>query len=184
MSSEDHRLLLDRVLAGRQALQALWLALVPVVKGVVRHYLRSNDHVDDLAQEVFLKFSAEIESYRGEGELRAWIAMITRRICFDHFRKNGRSIPTAPWDEQICVAVEDPAWNDEIARQLIEVDEVLSTMTPREQRVVKAKLDGWEKDAEVAERLGMTYDQVRAIIKSLRRKMGRGTGNTNAAKVG
>jgi RNA polymerase sigma-70 factor (ECF subfamily) len=181
MSNEDEHLLVDRIIAGQAALLELWLALAPLVKGVIRYYLRSNNDVDDLAQEIFIKFSAQIGSYRREGELRAWMYRIVKNHCLDYLKKNGRLSAADPLEDQPLV---DPIFSEHMMNQLIEANEAFSSMTPREQDVVRAKLEGWEKDAEVAEHLGLSYDQVRGIIRSLRRKMGRGNDNSSTAKAG
>ncbi len=54
-------------------------------------YIRSRltpryDHVEDLAQEVFLAAWRSLPQYRGEGPLRAWIGSIARHKVEDYYR--------------------------------------------------------------------------------------------------
>ncbi len=55
-------------------------------------YIRSRltpryDHVDDLAQEVFLAAWRSLPQYRGVGPLRAWIGSIARHKVEDYYRR-------------------------------------------------------------------------------------------------
>lgn len=84
---QDWTPLLDRVRAGeesagRELVEALW----PQVAGRISGLCPRREEIEDLAQEVFLKMFTCLRQYRG-GSFRAWIDVITRRVCYDALRK-------------------------------------------------------------------------------------------------
>jgi RNA polymerase sigma-70 factor (ECF subfamily) len=64
--------------------------LYPVVIRIVRNHLPRGLDEEDLAQEVFLKLFAKLETFRGDQPMEHWVARITRNLCFDHLRKQRR----------------------------------------------------------------------------------------------
>lgn len=86
-TAQDWTPLLDRVRAGdesagRELVEALW----PQVAGRIAGLCPRRDEIEDLAQEVFLKVCTCLRQYRG-GSFRAWIDVMTRRVCYDALRK-------------------------------------------------------------------------------------------------
>ena len=182
MSNQEELILLAKAKAGdREAILKLWAKYVRLVKAIIRYLLGYYSDVEDLAQEVYLKFSGNIATFQGKGPFRAWVAQIARNQCFGHLEKR-RFETQLP--EEFADTTEDPALNADIVRQLVEVDEALATMKPKEQLVVRAKLEGWKTDAEVAEQTGLSKDQVRGIIRALRRKFGGGHNKARGARFG
>ena len=90
-SEENAAEWLPRVLRGEPgAAERLVEVLYPVVIRIVRHHLPRGLDEEDLAQEVFLKLFAKLESFRGDRPMEHWVARIARNLCFDHLRKQRR----------------------------------------------------------------------------------------------
>jgi len=86
-TGQDWTPLLDRVRkgdesAGRELVEALW----PQVAGTIAGLCPRRDEIEDLAQDVFLKVFTCLRQYRG-GSFRAWVDVMTRRVCYDALRK-------------------------------------------------------------------------------------------------
>lgn len=66
---------------GREAFQTLYCLYAPLLLGVIRRYIDSEDTARDLLHDSFLKIIEDFErfQYRGEGSLRAWLS----RICIN-----------------------------------------------------------------------------------------------------
>lgn len=60
------------------------------VRGYLWRYLRTQQAVDDLAQDVFLAAVRGLDEYRGEAPVRAWLLAIARRQVMDHLRTELR----------------------------------------------------------------------------------------------
>jgi RNA polymerase sigma-70 factor (ECF subfamily) len=73
--------------------ERLFLALLPRVRNLVRYLIRGDHDVDDFSQEALLTILRGLESYRGEGEFRAWADRIVARSVFAA-RKRRSERPT------------------------------------------------------------------------------------------
>ena len=91
-----------------------WDELVGRFSGFVRAiavvaYRLPEADAEDVRQEVFSRVFQRLGSLRDDEALRPWIASLTRHLCVDALRRNGREQPTAELPEPACVdvAVED-----------------------------------------------------------------------------
>ena len=54
---------------------------------------------EDVFQEVFARVYEHLDRLRSDDAVRPWIAQLTRRLCIDRLRSNGREAPVA--DEEL-----------------------------------------------------------------------------------
>ncbi len=89
--SEDHLAdLARRSLSGNtDALEMLFVALLPRVRSLVRYLVRGDRDVDDLSQEALLTLLRGLGTYRGEGEFGAWADRVVARSVFAALRRQG-----------------------------------------------------------------------------------------------
>src|SRR5204862_7412080 len=62
------------------------------IGGYLSRYVRSDDLVDDLAQETFIAAHRSLAAYRHEASLRTWLLGIARKIALrylEDLRKRG-----------------------------------------------------------------------------------------------
>ncbi len=64
--------------------------LFPTVIRIVRNHRPFAMDEEDLAQEVFMKMFAKLDTYRGLQPLEHWVSRIARNTCYDHLRKQKR----------------------------------------------------------------------------------------------
>src|SRR5450432_852307 len=123
---------------------------------------RRESEIEDIAQEVWLKASSKLASFRGEAPFEHWLMRMTVRTCYDFLRGHQRnressfselSEPETDWLERF-VADPDSAAEDAAAAKLL-VARVLEKLSPParlvitlleiEDRSVKeiAELTGW-----------------------------------------
>lgn len=69
------------------ALERLFLALLPRVRNLVRYLVRGEREVDDLSQEALLQLLRGLGTYRGDGEFRAWVDRVVARSVFASRRR-------------------------------------------------------------------------------------------------
>lgn len=91
-----------------------WTELVSRYGGYVhavatRAYRLPRESADDVFQDVWIRIYDGLTSYRGDGDLRAWIRSITLRACADHARRSKRHGLAEPLDrtEAVTAAVAD-----------------------------------------------------------------------------
>jgi len=163
--------------AGAQLVEALY----PTVLRIVRTHRPVAMDERDLAQEVFLKMFAKLETFRGDQPLEHWVSRIARNLCFDHLRKQQRRgemryADLAEGEEELLEA----AFSRELAtragtdspeevRRLIE--KLLATLKPGEATVVRM-LDLEERPVkEIAADLDWGESRVKVTAFRARKKL-------------
>lgn len=107
--------------------------------------LGSDDDVDDLVQETYLRMIRSVSSFRGESSVRTWLLSIARHTCADQVRARQRTRRLIDRLSQCPVTVESPAPS--------EPDVLLDGLSPerREAFVLTQVLD-------------LSYDQAADVI--------------------
>ena len=86
----------DSALAGRAAQgdraaqREIFHALKSTVHATLYRVLGSNEHMEDLLQDVFIEIFRSLPHYRGESKLSTWAGPIAARVAF-HYLRNKRS---------------------------------------------------------------------------------------------
>jgi RNA polymerase sigma-70 factor (ECF subfamily) len=76
----------------RSAQHAIFRALKSPVHATLYRVLGSNEHMEDLLQDVFVEVFRSLPHYRGEAKLSTWAAPIAARVAFHYLRsKRARS---------------------------------------------------------------------------------------------
>jgi RNA polymerase sigma-70 factor, ECF subfamily len=152
-------------LAGDQsAYRALLTSITPYVRLVIKRSLRhgggnSGVDVEDIVQDVLLTVHLKRHTWDTALPLSPWLGAVTRHKTIDAFRRLGR---------RVMVPIED--FSDVLAEpvkaepELGDASRMLSMLTDRDQRIVRAiKLDE-RTAAEVGHELGMSEGAVRVAL--------------------
>lgn len=92
LPTDDRELVAQCIAGDRKSQRRLFDREKRRVHATLFRVLGSNQHVDDLLQEVFLAVFRGLPTFRGESALSTWIDRCTVRIAFAHVRaKRGRS---------------------------------------------------------------------------------------------
>ncbi|MEN9883029.1 MAG: hypothetical protein RLZZ420_246 [Bacteroidota bacterium] len=82
----------------RAAQKRLYDAYAPQMMGVCYRYAQSLQEAEDMLQEAFIKVFSNLDQFRSEGELGAWIRRIVVNCAINTLRK--RKMQTSSWDNQ------------------------------------------------------------------------------------
>lgn len=83
--------LVKRTLEGdRQAFEQIVERYQRLVFNIVFHYFGSQNEVEDMAQEVFLRVYRSLDRFDPTRSLKAWIGRITANRCVDELRRRRR----------------------------------------------------------------------------------------------
>jgi RNA polymerase sigma-70 factor (ECF subfamily) len=74
------------------AQKELYERYIKKMNAVCRRYLTDKEEIKDILQEGFIKVFENIEKYRGEGPLEAWVRRIIINTILTNMRKNKSSI--------------------------------------------------------------------------------------------
>jgi RNA polymerase sigma-70 factor (ECF subfamily) len=90
--------------------QRAWVALVDrfssYVYAIAGRFVRGEDRVQDVYQEVFLRVYTRLDSLQDERALKPWIAQLTRRTAIDRLRADARELPAEAVGEAVVADVE------------------------------------------------------------------------------
>ncbi len=172
-AQELDRATLERARAGEPiALRAFVVRYERPVFALLSRMTGPGPHVEDLAQETFLRAIRALPAFRPDGPARAstWLLTIATRLALD--ARKRRRFPLAPAEAADDVA--DPATPEterarrELGRRLARAAEELSD----DQRAafVLAELHGFTL-GEVAEALGVPENTVKTRLFRAREKM-------------
>jgi RNA polymerase sigma-70 factor (ECF subfamily) len=76
--------------------------------GLARRYLRREDEVADLVQDVLVKAFSRLESWRGEAPFEHWLMRLATRACLDALRSQRRKRE----DNLTDLSAEESEWLD------------------------------------------------------------------------
>lgn len=174
--TENDAILIRRCQKGDQrAFRLLYERYAPQVYGFLLGYLRDPDLAEDMTQETFVRVWQALPRYREQGQFRAWLFRIARRLAIDAER-HRKARPTVPLlAPQRDAQADDPAHLLEHQQAVEELMEALGRLKPsyREVLVLRFLLD--LSVAETAEVLGRSTGAVRVLqhraLHALRNQM-------------
>lgn len=119
------------------------------------------EHVEDLAQEVFLRLYRGLENFRGEAKLTTWLYRITLNVAQDEWKRRKK--------EQAHTSFDDPdaGWAERIPGADGDAEQILS------QRQAMDAVNGALGELSEAERAVIvmfhqeecTYEQIALVLK-------------------
>lgn len=147
------------------------------VKGWIRRWVHDEALTEDLTQETFLRAWEKCHTFRGEAQFSSWLYTIARREAFRalHKRSIWRWVPWL-WEgvETLDTPEEDPLITvEEIERGLATAVERL---TPIQKAVWQAVWEERLPYKEVAARLGISENTVKAHVHQIRQRLRKSLG--------
>jgi RNA polymerase sigma factor (sigma-70 family) len=125
----------------RAAYEALLRDSVPIIKMAARRKGVSDDHVDDVVQEVLISVHHARHTYDPNRSFTAWLQVIAERRAIDHLRRAGRlrsreiHAPLA-YESHVDTSA-DPSRAVKQADGKLQVDRLLSALPERQREAVK-----------------------------------------------
>ena len=168
---DNDRELVQRIIEGDPAaFERLVLQYMNFIYTILRSGLgMEGDQCDDVFQTVLEKLwendCRRLRLWTGEGALKSYLAVITRRTAFDYLvslsRIRPQSLEGLPRDvlEELN-AIRNP---ETIVRRMEiwdRIQEILEELGPRDRELISLRFQEELSYAEIAERLGMTVTNV------------------------
>ena len=139
----------------------------------------SREHVDDLAQEVFLRLYRALPSFRGEALLSTYLYRITVNVAQNEWKRQRRDVRST-----VSISDEVSRWEDRLehpgrnAEEQMEerefkqgVEEQLQQLSQVERTVLVLYHQEERSYEQIAEVLGMPIGTVRTHLHRGRKKM-------------
>lgn len=165
----DRELLVRAQQGDRLACEALVSQFAPMVFRLISRFFRSREDVEDIAQDVFLKFFARIDQVRPDENFPGWLARVTVNTCYDELRKSRRR-KTA-----MEIYGPDPAIEPSVAPQEPDVfgraKAALDALDPKLRIPLVLKEVEEMSVEEIARAMGITQTNVKVRLFRARKKL-------------
>lgn len=156
----------------RRHREAVWRVCYDFARGDIP---RCEDMVQEVWIMVWLKFD-QLREDTSEWRQRVWVRRVTRSVLIDLYRKESGNTDFLGRFEDLDHDIADEAIRapKDIAEH---IDDLLSHLTPDEQRLMRMRLDGYSAE-EIASEFKVepnaVYQRVNRIMKKLRNRYGTG----------
>jgi RNA polymerase sigma factor (sigma-70 family) len=88
--NSTHQLVKDCIKNNRQAQETLYKQYASIMLGLCYRYTKSMEDAEDVLQEGFIKVFNNIDKFRNEGDLGAWIRRIMVNTALTYLNKHNR----------------------------------------------------------------------------------------------
>jgi len=165
-------LLIEAQMGDTDAYEDLQLLLEPMIRRFVGRMLNDPMLVDDMVQEVFIKFYQNLNNIDPPEKLRPYIFRIARNRCYDELRRMGRRETISLDDEPVEVRVSFTQAHtqpkpDDMTHWLllgIEVREAIDRLPESQRRALILYSDEGMSYSEIAEIEGVSLGTVKSRI--------------------
>ena len=139
---------------------ALLRALVPLLRSFYRRRLRGTEEdVQDLVQETLISVHTRRASYDRKRPFTAWLYAVARYRMIDHYRQRRQSVPIEDVDDILVTE-----GFEEAVTARLDVDNLLSTLSPKQARAIReTRIDG-KSVAEAAVDAGIGESDVKVSV--------------------
>jgi RNA polymerase sigma-70 factor (ECF subfamily) len=146
------------------------LACRPDLRRRARHYVRSRADVEDLVQDTMERALRKFTSFRGGGNLGAWLRTIMRRLFLDNHRRRRPEVPGDPADlERVAAPESAPSPPVSIA----DVQQAFERLEPIYREVSRLYWFERRPYADISRHLGVPMSTVGSRLLRTRRQLSR-----------
>jgi RNA polymerase sigma-70 factor (family 1) len=154
---------LRRVAEGdREAFRLLYGSYFKVVQQYVRLFVSSNDNLEELTQDVFIKMWEKRERLGALDSFKDYLFIVSRNTVFNYFRSLKVQQQTRELDEAMNATPVYHAEHAILYKQYYHIAaEGMEKLTPRRREILKLRIEQGMSLDEIAEHLTIT----RAAVK-------------------
>lgn len=166
----DHFRLVKECLRGKEAAQKqLYEEFARPMLNICYRYTKSMADAEDVLQEGFVKVFLNLNQYRSEGDLGAWIRRIMVTTAINFLKKNARYQTELLFTDEHLHAV--PAVNPEIRLEARELADLIRQLPPGYQTIFNLYAVEGYNHLEIGKMLGIQeatsrsqYSRARALL--------------------
>ena len=141
------------------SLGALWDALTPKLFGYLINTLRDKQLAEDILQATWVKVLRALPGFKERGAgIQAWIFMIARNECRDHWRKAGREVPLDP------VAHDRAGSGQKDLEEQVLVGQIFSSLSDEDREILRLRYIADLTSDEIAKALNINFVTARVRL--------------------
>ena len=163
--------------------------IYPLLIGIIRRNLPQSEPPEDLAQEILVKIFAGLPKFRGTQPFEHWISRIATLTCYDALRKRYRrpKLQFTDLSPDQCEALsaansqENARPDNQFAsRELL--DQLLATLKPRDELVIRLLHLEEKTVSEISEETGWSQSKIKVTAMRARNKLRKALQRLEATK--
>ncbi len=139
----------------------------------LRHYCGDEHLAQDLTQETLLRVTRGLPGFDGRSSPKTWAITIATRVAADHYRRSGRQVVEAEFEDDALLPVDDASLEQQFVVDEMNacIRQVIDTL-PDDYRaaLVLKDLEGFS-EKEVAEVLGCSLANAKIRIHRARKRL-------------
>ena len=166
----DEELMLAYVDGDEAAFRELFERWAPVVHGLTRRHLHSEELAREVTQQTFYKLHGARNDFRRDGKLRPWLLTIAMNLVREHWRRSKRR-RHVEFDEEREAAPESARSELELQQRAEAVHAALAQLPPTQREVVELHYFQERPYKEVASIVGTSEGAVRVRAHRAYRKL-------------
>jgi RNA polymerase sigma-70 factor, ECF subfamily len=139
----------------------------PRIASLCRRMLRNPHDAEDAAQEAFAKAYAALGRFNGRYLVGSWLARIASNVCLDKLRSAGRAAQVVQLPEAADVESVEPDPELTLVHR-IQINDVVASINPLHAQALKLRAVEDLTYDEMAGRLSMSPQQVKALLHRAR----------------
>lgn len=156
---QTQQLIKDCLNNNRQAQQQLYNLYAANMLGLCYRYTKSLHDAEDVLQEGFVKVFTQLRSYKGEGELGAWIRRIMVNTAITYIKKHNKY--KIQFDEEAALHIVSPNEPDVTINEK-DLVECIRQLPITQQTIFNlVAIEGYSQ-VEVAELLNININTIRS----------------------
>lgn len=155
------------------AYEAIYRRHIGRVRRSCSRVLTDPNDVEEAAQETFLKAYQALPHFNGRYQLGAWLSRIAVNVCIDHVRSRSRHQHLVGLPSESNLEWADDGPEEVVAGGNPRIDETLKDMQPLHAAALRLRAVDGLSHREMAGRLRMSPDQVKALLHRARRSFKR-----------
>jgi RNA polymerase sigma-70 factor (ECF subfamily) len=170
----DESLMLAYAAGDYSAFETLYQRHSGRVYAYLKRKLSSVEEADEVFQKVFLKLHQTRTKYDASYLFTQWLFVIAKTSVLDHFRKQGRQVPTSSlgdfgdvFEVELSQTQGNPALLLEEGKRL----EILEDIAPEQRQAIEMRILEEMSYEEIAKALNRSQESVRQIISRALKKL-------------
>lgn len=144
MDKPDQQIINEVLEGDSQSFEILISKYSPRVFATARRYARTENEVEDIVQEIWMKAFGKLSSFRGDAPFEHWLMRLAVRTCYDFLRGHQRnressftdmSEPETDWLERFAADPGNAPEDEAAARQLVQ--RLMDQLSPAARLVIQ-----------------------------------------------
>ncbi|AUD04293.1 RNA polymerase sigma factor [Spirosoma pollinicola] len=130
-------------------------------------YTGNSDDSEDFVQDIFIRLTQKLTSYKGDAKFTSWLHVVTVNYCLDQLRKKQQE--QALWRNYLHDTSITNDWSDTSEESCFQASEkVFGQLTPIQRTLLLTKYGERSTIKEIAISQSLTFSAVKMRIKRAR----------------